>query len=185
MNDAPDTNDAEREIDAFWPTDFLERFGADAPAARAALERNAERFVAALANVDAAALHTRPAPERWSPAEVADHVVLAGGLFAEALERAAADEPRIEMPRGRVGPAGRPRAPRGGEPRAGRGREELERDLRAVHARITAAAGEAEAAAALGRECLLQAFLGPLDGLQVLQLAAWHVGHHRRQLERG
>lgn len=173
-----------REIDVWLPSDFLERYGDDLPAAAAAVQGNAERFAASLAATPDAALHRRPEAERWSPAEVADHVVRAADLFARALERAVSGGDPIAMPRGRLGADGRPLAPEGGEPRPGRPRDELERDLECVHARVVAAAREAAAAAASERLCLHQSFLGPLDALGAARLAAWHVRHHRRQLER-
>ena len=169
-----------KEIDELFPKAFLARQGVTPEALRARLEVVGSDFATALGAVDEAAFYSSE-PGKWSPAQLADHVVQAGGLFAYALERVCDGRETLVMPRGRVTQDGRAVAP-GEEPAADRGRADLLQSFAAVQERVGAAAGRAAQADLLDTVCLDQSFFGPMTGLECLQLSVWHIRHHTKQL---
>ena len=175
------TNDTPvKEIDEHFPKAFLARQGVTLAALQARLEVVGDDFVTTLDAVNEVAFY-RPEPGKWSPAQLADHVVRAGGLFAYALKRACDGREVLVMPRGKVTEDGRAVAP-GEEPAADRDRADLLRDFQAMLVRTEAAAERAAQADLLDTVCLDQSFFGPMTGLECLQLSVWHVRHHTKQL---
>ena len=170
-----------KEIDELFPKAFLARQGATLEALRARLQTVGDDFVSALGGVDEAVFY-KSAASKWTPAQLADHVVQAGGLFAYALERGCDGREVLVMPRGRVTEDGRAVAPAREEPAADRERADLVQALKAMLERTEAAGERAAQANLLDTVCLDQSFFGPMTGTEVLQLAAWHIRHHTRQL---
>lgn len=130
------------------------------------------------------------APGRWTPAQIAEHVVLTYEVAARAR---AGGEPL----RPRVGPLfqrvlrwvllphilfHRSFPVRAVAPREVRPSEGI--DQAAVGARLAEAMARAERAfVGEGRDVMDHPYFGPLGGARLLRLAAVHTEHHRRQLE--
>jgi uncharacterized damage-inducible protein DinB len=175
------------EIAALLPKGFLERQGVTFLTVQSSLERARTLLDANLARVPDGAFHSPVAPGKWSPAEIADHVIKANHLFAHALEiglRRTADGTLeiLQMPRGRVTDDGRAIAPTEEEPTPGRPRGALNADLERSFAHLGQAALDLEAANGLRTVCVDQSFFGPMNAQECLQLMAWHTAHHAKQL---
>lgn len=159
----------------------LERFGTTPAAARAALARQQGAFEALWP-----ALQSRwedPLREgAWCPAQVTEHVVKASARFSKALYLLRRDEPLPEVPR--VPGAfedGRAQAPASVIPGPPQPLAALVPQWQEVHARLFA---EVDATRTWHGRTLFHAFFGELDALGWLQVAAFHLRHHRKQLER-
>lgn len=129
----------------------------------------------------AAHWHT-PLPGRtWSAAQEAEHVILVNEQTGRLVGRLLSERPLREGPRepGQTH-QGRRLAPPGTEPGAG---ETLE-VLLERHAGSSLRLAGWRPGPDPGRT-FFHPFLGPLDALDWLRMAAWHTGHHRRALERG
>jgi uncharacterized damage-inducible protein DinB len=175
------------EITALLPKGFLERQGVTFVTVQSSLERARTLLDAKLARVPDGVFHSPIAPGKWSPAEIADHVIKANHLFAHALEiglrrTANASLEILKMPRGRVTDDGRAIAPTDEEPTPGRPRDALKADLDMSFAHLVRAALDLDAVHGLGTVCVDQSFFGPMNGQECLQLMAWHTAHHAKQL---
>lgn len=170
-----------KEIDELFSKVFLARQGVTWAALQARLRSAGDDFVDALGAVDEAAFYTAE-PGKWTPAQLADHVVQAGGLFAYALERSCDGRKVLVMPRGRVTEDGRAVAPAQEEPAADRARADLMQVFETMLVRTQKASERAAQADLSSTVCLDQSFFGPMTGLEVLQLSAWHIRHHTKQL---
>ncbi len=168
-----------KEIEELFPKAFLARQGSSWTALQARLQLVGEDFVATLGAVDEAAFYAS-ATGKWTPAQVADHVVQANRLFGYALAGLSKGRDVFVMPRGRLTEDGRAVAPE--EPAPDRSRADLVQAFETGLTRLLAAGEDAAAARLLGDVCLDQAFFGPMTGLECLQLAAWHTRHHAKQL---
>ena len=182
--------DAVPEITAHLPKGFLERQGVTLEAVQSSLERAGALLDTNLKGVPDEAFHLPTASGKWSPAEIADHVIKANHLFAHALEiglRRTADASLkvLSMPRGRVTDDGRAIAPTDEEPTPGRSRQALRIDLESSFIHLARVTHDLDAAGGLGTVCVDQSFFGPMTGLECLQLIAWHTAHHARQLPIG
>ncbi len=169
------------EIAELYPKGFLARQGRDLSELSARLREVGAGFLSTLGELDDAAFYRPAAEGKWSPAQLADHLVRANTLFARALEQANRGEALLRMPRGRVTEDGRPISPDEEEPIPNRVRSDLEKDFRASLERLIAVSKGAD----LERVCLEQSFFGEMTGREVLQLAAWHVRHHTKQVVSG
>ncbi len=154
---------------------------------QASLERARAFLKASLEYVPDGAFHAPIAPGKWSPAEIADHVIKANHLFTHALEiglRRSTDSSLefLKMPRGNVTDDGRAIAPSDEEPTPGREREVLDADLEESFAHLIRAAQKLDDVNGLTITCVDQSFFGPMNGHECLQLMAWHTAHHAKQL---
>lgn len=168
----------EIEIAEYYPKGFLARQGGSLGEVAERLRRVGRAFLAALEPWDDADFARPLAPGKWSPAQIADHLVRANQLFARAIEGAGTSGETLRMARGRVTEDGRAIAPEEQEPIPNRIRGDLAQDFGASLERLVEAAQRADPALA----CLEHAFFGEMTVLEVLQLAAWHVRHHTKQL---
>lgn len=168
----------EIEIAAYYPKAFLARQGASPDEVAERLRQVGAAFLAALEPLDDAVFARPVAVGKWSPAQIADHLVRANQLFARAIEGASADGETLRMARGRVTADGRAIAPAEQEPIPNRVRGDLMRDFQTSLERLIGAGQRAEP----GMICLEHSFFGEMTVLEVLQLAAWHVRHHTKQL---
>ena len=157
------------------------RQGSSWEALQARLPVVGEDFVTMLGAVDEAAFYAAAAG-KWTPAQIADHVIRANGLFGKSLEYVVGGKPLIVMSRGRVTEDGRALAPAEEQPTPDRAREDLIQTFEVGLARLLAAGKRNAKAGLLPNVCLDQAFFGPMTGLECLQLAAWHIRHHTKQL---
>jgi uncharacterized damage-inducible protein DinB len=175
------------EITALLPKGFLERQGVTFQDVQVSLERARAFLKASLEHVPDGAFHTPISPGKWSPAEIADHVIKANHLFAHALEIGLRRtvNPSLEilqMPRGHVTDDGRAIAPTEEEPARGRERDALNADLEKSFAHLVHAAQHLDDVNGLRITCVDQSFFGPMNGHECLQLIAWHTAHHAKQL---
>ena len=135
-----------------------------------------------LTNTSDTALHQAVAQDKWSPAQIADHLVLTNELFARSMQNAARGQEPITMLKGRVREDGRAVAPAEEEPRGGRSRQTLMEDLEATFTRLIEAALQLEQMGKLEHICIHQGFFGPMTGVEAMRLMAWHTRHHARQI---
>ena len=175
------------EITALFPKGFLQRQGTSLEACLDSLNRAAALLETNLSRVPDEAFHAPVQPGKWSPAEIADHVVKANHLFTHALEIGLqrTRNPGLDvlhMPKGQVTEDGRAISPPEEEPTLGRARAELKADLEASFVQLEHAATTLDQAGGLFTECVDQSFFGPMTGLECLQLMAWHTAHHAKQL---
>jgi uncharacterized damage-inducible protein DinB len=177
------------EITALLPKGFLERQGLTFQDVQASLERARTFLKASLEHVPDGAFHAPIAEGKWSPAEIADHVIKANQLFAHALEIGLRRtvNPNLEflkMPRVNITDDGRAIAPTDEEPTPGRERDVLNTDLENSFAHLVRAANDLDGVNGLRITCVDQSFFGPMNGHECLQLMAWHTAHHAKQLPR-
>ena len=171
-----------KEIESHFPKDFLARQGTTFDELQKRLQQVADGFTATLSEVEDAGFYTPVAAGKWSPAELADHLVKADELFVRALESVLSGEEIIVMERGKVTEDGRPLSPIAEEPDPDQPRPELvQRFEETLHQLITVGS-QVEDAGQLDEVCVDQSFFGPMTGLETLQLCAWHVRHHTKQL---
>ena len=178
------------EIAELFPKSFLERQGATPEAVQSRIGRASALLDTRLEAVPESAFYNPTAPEKWSPAEIADHVIRVNRLIAQALQiglRRTTDPDLVilRMPRGHVTPEGNTIAPDGTEPAPGRDRDALKTELEAGFADISLLAHDLNTADGLNITCVDQSFFGEMNARECLQLIAWHTAHHARQLPEG
>jgi len=171
-----------REIASHFPKDSLARQGTTFADLEQRLQKVSNAFLQTLAEVEEANFYKPVAAGKWSPAELTDHLVKANELFGRALENAVEGKDVIVMERGKVTDDGRPLSPAAEEPTADRPRPELIRAFEESFNYLKAAGAKAESADRLNEVCVDQSFFGPMTGLECLQLSAWHIRHHTKQL---
>ena len=171
-----------KEIKSHFPKAFLARQGETFTELEERLRKVGEGFVTALSEVEDADFYTPVTESKWSPAELADHLVKANELFGRALENVLKGEDIIVMERGRVTDDGRPLSPAAEEPDPDRPRSELVQAFEKTLRRLITAGSQVKDADRLGEVCVDQSFFGPMTGLENLQLCAWHIRHHTKQL---
>lgn len=175
------------EIGQFFPKQILHAQGQTLDAVLERFESVTGEFRARLAALPDEALHEPVREGAWSPAEYADHLVRANSAVSKVLAYARKRQARPELPpivmaRGEVTADGRPMAPEVVRPVAGRDRKELAFELEVCRLRLAEEAKATEAAGQLGAETHTHAFFGSMNGLECVQMAAWHTGHHARHL---
>lgn len=171
-----------REIESWYPKDFLLRQGQSLDAVVESLKKIQAELQTRLSDTGDDALYKPIAEGKWSLAETADHLVRANNLFSLALERIKEGLEPLVMPRGRVTDDGRAISPDEEAPIAGRMRTALKDDLEASFARLIKAARQLEEIGKLEHICIHQSFFGPMTGLEAMRLMAWHPRHHLRQI---
>lgn len=175
------------QISEYFDKSFLEREGADLGTVLLSLEKSKQKFLSTLEGVPDEALQLSPAEHKWSPAQVADHVIRANFFFLEALELALerTKNPTLPIPtapKGQLSSEGKPMAPEEEAPRAGRSRSELVTDLERSVGELEYLGPPLEAAGQLDKLARELHFFAPMTALELLRLASWHMRHHARQL---
>ena len=171
-----------REIEAHFPKEFLARQGTTFADLERRLQQVSDAFVRALSEVGETDFYAPVAEGKWSPAKLTDHLVKANELFGRALENVIEGKEIIKMERGRVTDDGRPLSPAAEEPTADRPRPELTEAFKETFEYLKTKGAQVKEADQLDRICVDQSFFGPMTGLEILQLCAWHVRHHTKQL---
>lgn len=144
------------------------------------MRRELEAFEATLRR--AAAHWGEPMPGRtWTPAQEAEHTILVNEGVGRLVRLLLSGKPLREVPHqpGRV-EKGRRVAPPGTEPGPGEGLEELLARHAATFPLLAGVRAEPDP-----ERTWPHAFLGRLDALDWLRMAAWQTGHHRRTLGAG
>ena len=175
-------SDRSGPITSYFPKSVFDRRFSSVGEAAVGLDAGCEEVIARLQGLTAAELDTPRAPGKWSAAEIVDHLVLANRLFCRALGTTFAGTPPPVMPRGHLSEDGKPVAAPEAEPRAGRSRAELTADLRESTTGLVDLGKRLDAVGKADAPCLVHAFFGQLTVLECLQLAAWHMRWHLRQL---
>ncbi|WP_034387643.1 DinB family protein [Deinococcus sp. YIM 77859] len=148
------------------------------------LSAQLEREFAALAQTMRAAAphwHT-PMPGRtWSPAQEAEHTILVNEGTGRVVRLLLSERPLRPVPLepGRTA-QGKRLAPPGTEPGPGEALETLLERHAAAGPLLSGAR-----AAPNPERTFPHPFLGELDALDWLRMAAWHTRHHRQAIERG
>jgi len=163
---------------------MLLRQGRTLPEVESTLRANLEHYEGVLRNLTPPQVTAPVAPEKWTPAEVNDHVCRANRLYLEAARRAGWGDPPFELPLGRLTDDGRMMT-EAALPELGKiERRQLAQALTASVEALIAAAQRAERSGKLGTVYVDGGFFGPLTGLETVQLASAHIFHHARQLPR-
>ena len=136
----------------------------------------------ALSEVEETDFYAPVAEGKWSPAELTDHLVKANELFGQALKNVLEDKAIVQMERGKVTDDGRPLSPTAEEPTADRPRSALTEAFEETFEHLRTKGAQVKEVNQLDRVCIDQSFFGPMTGLETLQLCAWHVRHHTKQL---
>jgi DinB superfamily len=168
------------ELNEYLPKAFLERQGQDLPAVLEGLQVVRDELSQRL-EILTDALYIPIRADAWSPAQIIDHLNHANAFFAKCLERSVQGKSVLTMPRGHITVDGRAINP-AGEPRADRSASDLLRDHLAAFSGLETGAQAVHAGELLETVCVIQSFFGPLTGLELLRLAAWHTKHHTAQL---
>lgn len=158
----------------------LRRLGGSGEEVAARLERELDAFERAVAGAQAR-WHV-PLPGReWTAAQEAEHVLLVNESSARIAALLASDRPLRPVPRTPGEERdGKRQAPEGTRPGPGQPWEALAERHQAARAQLLALA--AQAGDDPGRT-FFHPFMGDLTALDWLRMAAYHIGHHRRQLE--
>ena len=146
------------------------------------LQKVGDSFIATLSDVEDDTFYTPVAEGKWSPAELADHLVKANELFERCLENVAEGKEIIKMERGRVTDDGRPLSPAAEEPTPDRAHSELVTAFKKTLEQLIKAGVQLKKTDQLDKVCVDQSFFGPMTGLETLQLSTWHIRHHTKQL---
>ena len=160
---------------------MLTAFGETPEQISAELHKALERFQVALPECQG---HwtISPAPGRWSPAQVTEHVLMVNEVVAEIVVQLLAQTPRLPPPSGPGQVIGGKRvSPERLEPGQGTAWAELAGRWQAACERLTTAATRLEDADLSRRYA--HPFLGEIDAHDWLRMATFHTRHHRRQLE--
>lgn len=157
---------------------FLAAFGATPEDARARLEQELAAFEAA---VRAQPDWLAPLPGRpWSPAQLAEHVLLVNEGASKAMHLLGSDRPLPELPRPElVVIGGKNQAPPSTQPGPGLPWAELEPRWQSAHARMLQTAGGVDA---VNPRTIWHPGFGDLSALNWLRVSAFHTRHHRKQL---
>jgi hypothetical protein len=166
------------EIKDYLSKAFLERQGSTLEQVLENLQYAKTEFRAKL---ERAELYEPVAPDKWTPAKIADHLNTANAFFAVCLERALKGKPPIVMPKGHVTKDGRAINP-GQEPRANVSRTDLQRNHDIAFEALERYAKKLETPVLQSTICVTQSFFGELSTLEVLRLCAWHTQHHAAQI---
>ncbi len=160
---------------------MLTAFGETPEQISAELHKALERFQVALPECQGHWLIS-PAPGRWSPAQVTEHVLLVNEAVAEIAAQLLSQTPRLPPPSGPgqvIG--GRRVSPERLEPGPGLAWADLAGRWQAACERLNAVSARLPEADLSRRYA--HPFLGEIDAHDWLRMATFHTRHHRRQLE--
>ncbi|MPY66443.1 DinB family protein [Deinococcus sp. SDU3-2] len=158
----------------------LRRLGTTGDEVAARLTRELDAFEATVARAQDRWHKLLPGRE-WTAAQEAEHVLLVNESSARIAALLASDRPLRPTPRvpgKEVG--GKRQAPEGTRPGPDQPWEALAERHAAVRTQLLTLA---EGAGDDPERTLFHPFMGDLTALDWLRMAAYHVGHHRRQLE--
>lgn len=167
-----------KPLPAYLPKTSLHRCGATLEEATDTLHRAVADFLREFEAVPNERLHAPVAPDRWSPAEYADHLVRSTALYTDAIRRPSDGRPPLAYERGLLREDGRLITVPDAEPEAGRDRRELVGDLLAATDRLVEDARRARDDGRLETVCMQNPFFHDVTVLEVVQLAAVHARRH-------
>jgi hypothetical protein len=152
------------------------------------LHRAQHRFETVLTAFGDDQLHHIPALERWSAAQICEHVLMVNIFIPRAILKALHHhtDPSIaliEMDKGQLSDTGTALDPSGRVMGNDRPRDELLHHLNKgieVAIELTKRVAREDAGTWV---CMKQPFFGWVSCWESLQLIAWHTNHHAKQLE--
>lgn len=160
----------------------LRRLGTTGEEVAARLTRELDAFEAAVAGAQDRWHQTLPGRE-WTAAQEAEHVILVNESSARIAGLLASDRPLRPIPRDPgVEVGGKRQAPEGARPGPDQPWDALAVRHVAVREHLLTLAARAGDDP---QRTFFHPFMGDLTALDWLRMAAYHVGHHRRQLEAG
>lgn len=175
------TRQQEQPTGASTGTRMLTAFGDTPDQISAELRKALERFQVAVPECQSHWL-TPPAPGRWSPAQVTEHVLLVNEVVAGIAAQLLAQTPRLPPPSGPGRVIGGKRvSPERLEPGPGTAWTDLTGRWQAACERLIVVSAHLHEADLSRRYA--HPFLGEIDAHDWLRMATFHTRHHRRQLE--
>ncbi len=162
--------------------DFLRREGETMPEAIASLKQSVEKFATAMQAVQEENWFVPTAPNKWSAAQISDHVAKLNAVFARVIAMAGQNPELLATQYGQISEAGKPIAPKSLEPKDNQTCEEILLKLQQSLEKLIAAA---ENETDLHAPRMMHPFLGVVSTLEMVQNAAWHARHHAKQLQSG
>ncbi|MCA9837379.1 MAG: DinB family protein [Trueperaceae bacterium] len=170
------------EIEAYLPKEFLARQGTEFSAVRKRLVDLSAALDNQLDALDDKTFYEPIGQDKWTPAEIADHIVRTHMLMIEAMEAVLQDKPLVVRPKGSLSAEGKPVAPETEMPVPRRARKDLKKELQTSSQTLLELASKVAEANKLEQTCLVHGFFGEITVLEALQLSAWHIRHHHKQL---
>ncbi|MDL2345844.1 DinB family protein [Deinococcus sp. MIMF12] len=159
---------------------MLRRLGTTGDEVAARLKRELDAFEAAVTRSQDR-WHERLPGREWTAAQEAEHVILVNESSARIAGLLASDRPLRAAPRDPgVEVGGKRQAPEGTRPGPDQPWDALAGRHAAVREQLLTLA---ERAGDAPERTFFHPFMGDLTALDWLRMAAYHVGHHRRQLE--
>ena len=175
------TRQQEQPTGASRGTRMLTAFGETPEQISAELHKALERFQVALPECQGHWLSS-PAPGRWSPAQVTEHVLMVNEVVAEIAAQLLSQTPRLPPPSGPGQVIGGKRvSPERLEPGPGAAWADLAGRWQTACERLNAVSARLQDADLSRRYA--HPFLGEIDAHDWLRMATFHTRHHRRQLE--
>ena len=175
------TRQQEQPTGASRGTRMLTAFGETPEQIGAELHKALERFQVTLPECQGHWLIS-PAPGRWSPAQVTEHVLKVNEVVAEIAAQLLSQTPRLPPPSGPGQVIGGKRvSPERLEPGPGAAWADLAGRWQVACERLNAVSARLQDADLSRRYA--HPFLGEIDAHDWLRMATFHTRHHRRQLE--
>jgi DinB superfamily len=174
------------EITDYYPKDLLYQEGETLEAVLVHLTSAHHHCIERLNNLSDEQFYGSASPDKWSPAQIGEHLVMVNAFLAKAIVKATAhySDPsvrRIEMAKGQLTDDGRRIDPSGRAMPNDCKRSELIEQLHTATQAFIDSANQAAKANALDHDCMKQPFFGWMTCLETVQLVAWHIRHHTAQ----
>ncbi|CAA9587390.1 MAG: hypothetical protein AVDCRST_MAG86-3796 [uncultured Truepera sp.] len=168
-------------IKQFFPKTMLGQQGHTLKEVEVKLRVNLERYKVVLGYLTSAQCFAPVAPNKWTPAEITDHLYRAN-QYHEAVAQLCRGNPPLVLPLGKLTEEGTMVTEAALPDVGGKVLLQAVEMLSVGVEDLIAAAQRAEHLDKVGGVCLTSGFFGPLTGLERLQLASAHIAHHTRQL---
>lgn len=170
------------EIKDYSPKDFLAKQGTDVEALESRFEASMLAFMKSLDKLDDKTFYQSSTLDKWTPAEIADHIIRSHEVFLAAIADVLKGKPALIMPKGYLSAEGNPISPEDQIPIPRRARADLKKDLQTSYKGLRDTFNQAVQAGQLELVCMTHAFLGEVSIFEAMQLSCWHLRHHSRQL---
>lgn len=158
---------------------FLQKMGATGPEAIQTLKQQIQRFEDTVQDTQPRWFQAR-AEGAWTPAQITEHVVLVSEIFSKVLYLLQLPEmPELPKQAG-VYREGKMQSPAQGIPGEGMEWEALKPKWDTVHQKLVTMAERVQDWSS--PQTVPHPFFGDFTTLQWVQIAAYHLIHHRRQM---
>ncbi len=99
-----------KEIASYAPKTFLERQGSDLDSLETRMNEVNNAFIQLLDSLETEKLHQPIQEAKWTPAEIADHLIRTHKVFVKAITDAIEGKDLLIMPKGFLSAEGKPMA---------------------------------------------------------------------------